>query len=107
MTTERPFTAADEREASNYKIRLWVEKSSGFPIRTAMEIVGDHSKLKKGSQVLMEDFQVEDGTWLPRNREIKFVMQLVGPYALRGVSTESFSDFRKFQVDSKISGEDR
>ena len=100
------FTAR-EREAANYKIRLWVEKGSSYPVRTAMEVINDKSKMRKGARVLREDFQSDNGTWLPRTAEISFVMKVVGSYTLRGVSTESFSEFRKFQVDSTMTVEDR
>ena len=100
------FTAR-EREAANYTIRLWVEKGSGYPVRTAMKVITDKSRMRKGTTLQREDFQSEDGTWLPRAGEISFVLKVVGTFTLWGVSAETFSEFKKFQVDSKMTVEDR
>ena len=100
------FTAQTQ-EVANYTIRLWVEKGSSYPARTAMEVITDKSKMRKGTKLQREDFPSEDGTWLPRAGELSFVMKVVEESTVRGVSTETFSEFKNFQVDSKITVEDR
>ena len=34
-------------------------------------------------------------------------MKVVGPYSITGRTTETFTTFRKFQVDTKITTDDR
>lgn len=104
----QPATAGPrEREAANYKVRMWVLKSDGLPVRSAMEIIGTGSRMKQGSRLSAEQFPAEDGTWLPKTVEFDFVLKVIGPFVGRGVSTTTYSEFKKFQVDSNIVADDK
>ena len=93
--------------AAVVEANLEKSRAYAYPTRTAMEVITDKSKMRNGTKLQREDFPSEDGTWLPRAGELSFVMKVVEESTLRGVSTETFSEFKNFQVDSKITLQDR
>ena len=103
----RASASPEEREAGNYSLRLWIRKSDGLPIRTSLEVTGTHSRMKPGSKVVQEIIRGSDGTWLPGTAEITYVLKVAGAFAARGVSTYTYTEFKKFQVDSELTTDGR
>jgi hypothetical protein len=93
---------ADERESLNYAVKVWLVKSSYAIARLDLEVVGDHSRMQKGSHVRIDYSQHDDGVWLPDLLTFQFNARFFKMMNVRGEVTVTYSDYHKFQVDSRI-----
>lgn len=91
----------DEKEALNFRTAVWIEKQELVPIRFDLEVIGDHSRMKKGSVASIVRSKIDDA-WLTRETKIGFAMSVFKLIAVRGETTATFSNFKKFQVDSAL-----
>jgi len=95
-------TNDQEKEALNYRLKVWLDQEDLVFSRVELEIITDRSRLQKGSAIRGDDVKSEDGVWLPSEVRIDFqfrFFKLPGP---RGDSVITFTDYHKFQVDSRV-----
>ena len=103
----KPQTA-DEKEAVNFRLTLWLDQVEFLPVRIGLEVIGDHSRLSKGSTSQIDLAKINDDAWLVQRTSIRFAMRPFRVLTLRGEQVTTFSKFQKFQVDSKlVAGEGR
>jgi hypothetical protein len=91
-----------EKEARNYRMKVWLDRADMVLSRVELEIITDGSRLQKGSVIRGEDLKSEDGVWLSREVKIDFkfkFLKLLGP---RGDAVTTYTDYHKFQVDSRV-----
>jgi hypothetical protein len=63
-----------------------------------MEVVGDHSRVKRGSLIQQDSARNEDGVWLShRDRLPRTTFRFFKMIGGRGEHTTTYSDYRKFQ----------
>ncbi len=96
----RPATD-DEKEALNYSLKLGLEDSEAFPVRIDGDVSGEHSRMQKGSHFRQDSMRLNDA-WVAKTVTFDFSARIVKLFTARGVMTETFSDYHKFQVDSNI-----
>jgi len=90
-----------------FRGKLWIDKADYQWVRTEAEATGDISwglfiaRLNKGARVEIQMTRVNDEVWLPKRIEAKVSARLVVK-KYRIESDTSFSNYRKFQVESKV-----
>jgi hypothetical protein len=102
----RPATD-NEKELLNYKVKVWLAQDDCFSARMDMNVIGDHSRMQKDSHIRTESDQHDDGVWLPTALIFDFNARFFKMLSTRGEMTVSFSDYHKFQVDSRVVEADR
>jgi hypothetical protein len=101
---EFPAQTADEKESRNWHFVLWLEPDTAFPIRIDADIIGDQSKLQKGSALRQDWTRLPDGTWMPKVLTIRYAAKLK-LHTVHGEAIRTFTDFHKFAVESKLLGQ--
>jgi hypothetical protein len=94
--------AADEKEAVNFRLKLWLEHEEYYPVRIWLEVIGDHSRLQKGTTFQIDSDKVNNDAWLAQRNESHFSMRPMRLFTARGDQIITYSKFQKFQVDSKL-----
>ena len=90
------------------KLRLWIEKKQYKWIKADVEsldtitIGGFMIRLAKGSRVGMEQTLVNNEVWLPKRITLSASLRLLLVKGLHKSLDFSFSDYKKFQTDSRI-----
>ena len=92
----------DEREAVNFRLKLWVDGAEYYPVRIWIEVVSDHSRVQKGTTFQIDSEKVNDYAWLPLRNESHFSMRPMRMFTARGDQIITYSKFQKFQVESKF-----
>jgi hypothetical protein len=100
----------DAKPLAKVRGKLWVDKSNYQWVRVEAETTGTISfglflaRLNPGAKVVFEQTRVNDEVWLPKHMFLKGTGRLG---LLVKIATEeeiTWSDYRKFQVNSKIVG---
>ena len=91
-----------EKEALNYRLKVWLDREDLVFSRVELEIITGRSRLQKGSFIQVEDFRHLDGVWLSKELKIDFNARFFKLLSVRGVVVSTFSGYRKFQVDSRV-----
>jgi hypothetical protein len=90
------------------KMRMWIDKADYQGAHVEMEVLDTISfggfllRLSKGSRMVIDQTRVNDGVWLPRQFSVTAEARIL---LLKGLNREfdyTFSDYKKFQVDSKV-----
>ena len=90
------------------KLRIWVEKSGYHWVKLDMESLdtitfgGILFRMAKGSHLTVENTRVNNEVWLPKSAMLKGSVRIALVKVLRGEITYSFSDYKKFQADSRV-----
>jgi hypothetical protein len=90
------------------KFRLWVEKKDYHWVRIDLESLDTISfggfliRMAKGSHLTAENARINNEVWLPKSAALKGSMRVALVKVLRGEILFTFSDYRKFQADSRI-----
>jgi hypothetical protein len=90
------------------KFRMWVEKHGYHWVKLDMESLdtiafgGVLIRLAKGGHLTVENARVNNEVWLPKSAMLKGSIRVALVKVLRGEITYSFSDYKKFQTDSRI-----
>ncbi|HEY1340995.1 MAG TPA: hypothetical protein VGF59_25965 [Bryobacteraceae bacterium] len=92
----------DEKEALNYAMKMWLDRADCFPVRIEGEVTGEHSRLARGSRFRVEDARPDGDAWLPSVIEFQYSARVAKLFTARGEATTTFSDYRRFQVDSNL-----
>ena len=97
----RPQTDA-EKEAANFHVKIWIDQDEAHPQALELTVSGGHSRLQKGTRARSEWTRLNDGTWMLKRTDITWGVRLFRVITLRGTTEDTYSDFQRFQVDSKL-----
>jgi len=92
----------DEKEAVNFRLRLWLEHDEYYPVRIWIEIISDHSRLQRGTTFQIDSDKVNNDAWMPVRNESHFSLRPIRLFTARGDQIITYSKFQKFQVESKF-----
>ena len=90
------------------KLRLWIDKKDYQWVKIDLESLDTISfggfliRLAKGSHVTIETARVNNEVWLPKRAAIQGSVRLALVKVMRGEIVFTFSDYKKFQTDSRI-----
>ena len=59
-------------------------------------------RMARGSHLTVENARINNEVWLPKGAVLKGAIRIALVKVLRGEMIFSFSDYRKFQADSRI-----
>jgi hypothetical protein len=90
------------------KLRLWVEKSDYHWVKLDMESLdtitfgGFLIRMAKGSHLTAENTRINNEVWLPKRAVLKGSIRIALVKVMRGEMIFEFSNYRKFQAESRI-----
>jgi hypothetical protein len=90
------------------KARFWIAKSDYHCVKLEMESLdtiafgGILVRMAKGSHFEYEAARVNNEVWLPKRVAMKGAVRIALVKMLRGDVTFEFSDYKKFQTDSRL-----
>jgi hypothetical protein len=90
------------------KGKLWVDHQDYHWVKIEAEVIDTISfgaflvRLEKGSRLAAEQTRVNDEVWLPKRLEAEASARLALLKKFRGGLQITFSDYKKFQADSRI-----
>jgi len=93
---------------SKIKLHLWIDKKDYQWVKVDLESLdtitfgGILLRLAKGSHVIIENARVNNEVWLPKRAEIAGSVRVALVHVMRGQIIYTFSDYKKFQTDSRI-----
>ena len=93
---------ANEKEHLNYRTKVWIDSEDYVVARGEMEVIGEHSRMQKGSLIEARNFRHDVGVWLPKKVRFRFDVRFLKMVNVRGDMTSEYSDYRRFQVDSQL-----
>ena len=88
---------------------LWIDEQAKQGVRLeahfleGVKVGGGLAALQKGGSVVLEQRFVNDEVWMPSDLEIHLNARVLFAHKLFNV-TSAYDDYRKFRVDSKITG---
>ena len=94
----------------NVKGRLWIAKESKNWMKIEAEATDTISlgwmvvRVAKGSRASLEQTRVNDEVWLPKKISIQVAARVMLVKGLKVESENDYSNYRKFQAESKITG---
>jgi hypothetical protein len=109
--TPHPGYKARNRRAGFYskvKGKMWIDKRDYHWVKLEAEVIDTISigavlfRLAKGSHIEAEQTRVNDEVWLPKRLEAGGSARLALLKKYRGNVEVTFSDYKKFQTDSRI-----
>jgi hypothetical protein len=90
------------------RARLWISQAGSQWVKVEAETLDTISfggfllRLAKGGHLTLEQTLVNDEVWLPKHVMLRASARLVLVKGYRGVIEYTFSDYRKFQAESRI-----
>jgi hypothetical protein len=93
----KPKTENDRRLLQN-RMTIWITQDGFNDGRWIIEVVGDEYPLAKGSTLEWIDEPNEDGVWLASEMHWRYVAKT----RARGEIHDTFTNYRKFDVNSRI-----
>ena len=90
------------------KLRLWIDKQDYQWVKVDLESLDTISfggflvRLARGSQVTIENARVNNEVWLPKRANIRGSVRIALVKVMRGELDYTFSDYKKFQTDSRV-----
>jgi hypothetical protein len=90
------------------KLRLWIDKQDYQWVKVDLESLdtitfgGFLIRLARGSHVTIENARVNNEVWLPKRADIKGSVRIALVKVMRGEIVYTFSDYKKFQADSRV-----
>ena len=90
------------------KLRLWIEKNDYHWVKLDMESLDTISfggflfRMAKGSHLTAENARINNEVWLPKRAMLKGAIRIALVKVIRGEVIYTFSDYKKFQTDSRI-----
>ena len=90
------------------KLRLWIDKKDYQWVKIDIESLDTISfggfliRLAKGTHVTIENARVNNEVWLPKRAAIKGSVRIALLKVMRGEIIFTFSDYKKFQTDSRV-----
>jgi len=93
-----------------FRGKLWIDKADYQWVKTEAEVTDNISwglfvaRLSKGARLDVEMTRVNDEVWLPKRIEAKVSARVALVKKYRIEADTSFSNYRKFQVESRVVG---
>ena len=90
------------------KLRFWIAKEDYQWVRVDLESLDTISfggfliRLAKGSHLSIENARINNEVWLPKRAEIHGSVRLALVKVMRGEIVFTFSDYKKFQAESRV-----
>ena len=90
------------------KMRLWIDKKDFQWVKLDLETLdtitfgGVLVRMAKGGHLLLENERVNQEVWLPKRAAVKGSVRIALVKMLRGEISITFSDYKKFQTDSRL-----
>jgi hypothetical protein len=103
----KPKLAADAY-FPKLKGKLWIDKRDNEWVKAEIETLdtiafgGILVRLASGSRVTFEETRVNDEVWLPKRISVSLSARLMLVAGTRAEIEIAFSNFRKFQADSRL-----
>jgi hypothetical protein len=91
-----------ERDWKCFALKLWIDKAEYQCLRMDVDVTADGSRLQKGSWLREEFAKLNDDVWVSTNLKVGYAARFMKLIGVRGLVTISYSDFRRFQVDSEL-----
>jgi len=91
-----------------FRGKLWIDKADYQWVKTEAEVTDNISwglfvaRLSKGARLDVQMTRVNDEVWLPKHIEAKVSARVALVKKYRIEADTSFSNYRKFQVDSRV-----
>jgi hypothetical protein len=92
----------NDKETLNYKFVAWISQEDYYPMRLDEEVVGDHSRLQKGSTMQFEWMKLPDGAWVGKIAKMNGQLHVAKLFKFTFHGTTTYSDYHKFTVESNI-----
>jgi hypothetical protein len=93
---------ANEKENLNYRMKVWIDREDRVRSGGESEVIGEHSRMQKGTVIEWRNARNEAGVWLPKEGRFRFNLRILKMGTVRGDIRLTYSDYRKFQVDSEV-----
>jgi len=93
---------------SRVKARFWIDKSDYQWVKLEVDVTntltfgGVLFRIAKGGHVTMEQTRVNNEVWLPKSISGRGQMRIALVKVLRGELLVSFTNYKKFQADSRL-----
>ncbi len=90
------------------KARFWIDKTDYQWIKVSVESLATISfagflvRIEPGSVATIEQVRVNDEVWLPKSIEVKIAAKVALVKSVRLERVTTYSDYKKFQADSRI-----
>ena len=90
------------------KLRLWIDKKDYQWVKMDLETLdtitfgGFLVRMAKGGHLTVENARINREVWLPKRAAVKGSVRIALVKLLRGEITFTFSDYKKFQTDSRL-----
>ena len=91
-----------EKEALNYRMKVWLDQEDMVVSFMELEIITDRSRMQKGSVIRVDSFRNDDGVWLAKHAKMDFNIRYFKLLGAHGDFVITYSDYHKFQAESKI-----
>lgn len=91
-----------DRDWKCFAIKLWIDKAEYQCLRMEIDVTGEGSRLQKGSWLREEYGKLNEDVWVSTSLKVGYSARFLKLIGVRGLVTITYSDFRKFQVDSKL-----
>ena len=93
---------ANEKENLNYRTKMWIDREDHVISRSESEVFGEQSRAQKGTVIELRSARNEVGAWLPKEFRFRFNLRILKVGHARGDIRLTYSDYRRFQVDSRV-----
>ena len=103
-----PIALAGYMQRDLVETRGWIDKKDYQWVKVELESLdtitfgGFLIRLAKGSHLTVENARVNNEVWLPKRAVINGVVRVALVKVIRGEIVFSFSDYKKFQAESRI-----
>lgn len=99
----RPRKEIDsDRDWRCFALKLWIDKAEYQPLRMEIDVKGEGSRLQKGSWLREEYGKLNDDVWVSTSLKVGYSARFLKMIGVSGLVTITYSNYRKFQVDSKL-----
>ena len=93
---------SNEAELLHYRTKEWIDKEDLVDARLEMEVIREGSRLKPGTLIQFKNTRDSDGTWLLQETHIRYDIKFFKVIGARGEQVSTMSDYRKFEVSSRV-----
>ena len=93
---------ANEKENLNYRVRMWIDREDQIISRNELEVITDNSRMQKGTIIEWVCARNEAGVCLLREFHFRYHLRVLKLANVRADLTQTYSDYKRFQVDSRL-----
>jgi hypothetical protein len=92
----------NEKENLNFRVKMWIDAEDNVEARGELLAIGEHSRMQKGSLIESRSTRNESGVWLTQEIRIRVNIRFLKMFSVHLDTTDTFSNYRKFQVESRV-----